>query len=342
MVVIAVGGVFVIAFLVYCILGFRKVPQSYALVVERLGKYHRTLYAGIHIVWPLIEKERMLVARFVETVPVETAVRADQATLQKLEAARPIYKATKWIDLREQVLNFPQQSVITRDNVVMTIDAVLFYQIQDPKKAVYEVANLPYAIEMLTMTTLRSVVGEMDLDETLSERERINERLRQVMAATEKWGVQVTRVEIQEIKPPPDVQEAMAKQMQAERERRARVTAAEAERQAATLRAQGVKDAEVLEAEGKALARRKVAEAEAEALRMLAEAIGKAGNPTSYLIALKYLDALTEIARGQATKIFLPIEATGVLGALAGVREMLAGEGARGASEEGRSPSGGG
>lgn len=326
MVTAVVGGVIFIGLVVWLILGLRKIPQSYALVVERLGKYNRTLYAGIHIVWPLLEKERSLVARFVETQPIEIAVRADQATLQKLEAARPTYKETKWIDLREQVLNFPQQSVITRDNVVMTIDAVLFYQITDPKKAVYEVANLPYAIEMLTMTTLRSVVGEMDLDETLSERERINERLRQVMAATEKWGVQVTRVEIQEIKPPPDVQEAMIKQMQAERERRARVTAAEAERQALMLRAQGVRDAEVLEAEGKALARQKVAEAEAQALRMLAEAIGKAGNPTSYLIGLKYLDALVEIARGQATKIFLPIEATGVLGALAGVREMLAGE----------------
>lgn len=328
MVVIAVGSVVGIGLLVYLVLGLRKVPQSYALVIERLGKYNRTVYAGIHIVLPILEKERMLVARFVETQPVETVVRADQATLQKLEVARPTYKATRWIDLREQVLNFPQQSVITKDNVVMTIDAVLFYQITDPKKAVYEVANLPYAIEMLTMTTLRSVVGEMDLDETLSERERINQRLQDVMAATEKWGVQVTRVEIQEIKPPEDVQDAMIKQMQAERDRRASVTAAEAERQTRTLRAQGVKDAEVLEAEGKSLARLRVAEAEAQALRMLADAIGNTGNPTSYLIALKYLDALAEIARGQATKIFLPFEATGVLGALAGVREILA-EGAR-------------
>ena len=328
---IAVACAFFIGFIVYGVLGLRKIPQSYALVVERLGKYNRTLYAGIHVVWPLVEKEKMLIARFIETQPIEAAVRADQATLPKLEMARPVYRANKWIDLREQVLNFPQQSVITRDNVVMTIDAVLFYQITDPKKAVYEVANLPYAIEMLTMTTLRSVVGEMDLDETLSQRERINERLRQVMAATERWGVQVTRVEIQEIKPPPEVQEAMMKQMQAERDRRARVTAAEAERQAVLLRAEGVKDAEILEAEGKALARQKVAQAEAQALRLLAEAIGQSGNPTSYLIALKYLDALIEIARGQATKIFLPIEATGVLGALAGVREMLSGEGGKGA-----------
>jgi len=327
MVIFVVLGVLILGFIVYSIAGLRKIPQSYALVIERLGKYHRTLYAGIHIVWPFIETEKTLVARFIETQPVETAVRADQATLGKLEVARPVYKATKWIDLREQVLNFPQQGVITRDNVPMTIDAVLFYQILDPKKAVYAVANLPYAIEMLTMTTLRSVVGEMDLDETLSQRERINERLRQVMATTDKWGVQVTRVEIQEIKPPPDVQEAMIKQMQAERDRRARVTAAEAERQALMLQAEGTRDKEILEAEGKAMARLRVAEAEAQALRMLAEAIGTSGNPTTYLIALKYLDALAEIARGQATKIFLPVEATGVLGALAGIREMFAGEG---------------
>lgn len=337
MVVIALVGVVGIGLGVYFALGLRKVPQSYALVIERLGKYNRTVYAGIHIVLPILEKERMLVARFVETQPVETTVRADQATMQKLEVARPTYKATRWIDLREQVLNFPQQSVITKDNVVMTIDAVLFYQITEPKKAVYEVANLPYAIEMLTMTTLRSVVGEMDLDETLSERERINQRLRDVMAATEKWGVQVTRVEIQEIKPPQDVQDAMIKQMQAERERRASVTAAEAERQTRTLRAQGVKDAEVLEAEGKSLARLRVAEAEAQVLRMLADAIGSTGNPTSYLIALKYLDALAEIARGQATKIFLPFEATGVLGALAGVREMLEGGASPSRATESRS-----
>jgi regulator of protease activity HflC (stomatin/prohibitin superfamily) len=337
MIIFAVLGVLVLGFIAYCIAGFRKVPQSYALVVERLGKYHRTLYAGIHIVWPFIETEKTLVARFVETQPVETTVRADQATLGKLEVARPVYKATKWIDLREQVLNFPQQGVITKDNVPMTIDAVLFYQILDPKKAIYEVANLPYAIEMLAMTTLRSVVGEMDLDETLSQRERINERLRQVMAATDKWGVQVTRVEIQEIKPPPDVQEAMIKQMQAERDRRARVTAAEAERQALMLQAEGTKDKEILEAEGKARARLRVAEAEAQALRMLAEAIGTSGNPTTYLIALKYLDALAEIARGQATKIFLPVEATGVLGALAGIKEMFTGEGWGAAKDRGPS-----
>lgn len=328
MVGIAVAGVICVGVIVYIALGIRKVPQAYALVIERLGKYNRTVYAGIHLVLPFLEKERLFVALFVETSPTATVVTADQATLQKIEVARATYRATRWIDLREQVLNFPQQSVITKDNVLMKIDAVLFYQITDPKKAVYEVVNLPYAIEMLTMTTLRSVVGEMDLDETLSQRDRINQRLRDVMVATDKWGVQVTRVEIQEIRPPQDVQDAMIKQMQAERDRRAAVTTAEAERQTRTLRAQGVKDAEVLEAEGKSLARLRVAEAEAQALRMLADAIGNTGNPTSYLIALKYLDSLAEIARGQATKIFLPFEATGVLGALAGVKEILAVEGA--------------
>jgi len=316
-------------------LGIVKVAQSQARVIERLGRYHRTIYSGLHVVWPILDTPRTLRVRYVAAEPRPGAVEiAKEAELGLLERARTITRETIDIDLREQVLNFPGQSVITKDNVVMNIDAVLFYQITEPHKAVYEVNDLPYAIEMLTMTTLRSVVGEMELDETLSQREAINARLRQVLEVTGKWGVKVTRVEIQDIRPPEEIQKAMRLQMEAERKRRAEVTLAEAERQAKILRADGEREAMIRQAQGQAEALLQVAQAKSMEISKIQETIGRDGNAASYLIALRYLEALTEISKGQATKIFLPFEATGVLGALAGVREMLAGE--KRASDKGR------
>ncbi len=321
-------GITIVTFTSRNRLGIVKIAQSNARVIERLGRYHRTIYSGLHVVWPILDTPRTLRVRYVAAEPQAGAVEiAKEAELELLERARTITRETIDIDLREQVLNFPRQSVITKDNVVMHIDAVLFYQITEPYKAVYEVNDLPYAIEMLTMTTLRSVVGEMELDETLSQREQINARLRQVLEATGKWGVKVTRVEIQDIQLPKDIQDAMRKQMEAERERRAKVTLAEADREAAIRRAQGEAEAKLLVARAEAEAIQVSAQGESEALSKVKEAMGRDSNPASYLIAVKYLEALQEISKGQATKIFLPFEATGILGALAGVREMLGGAG---------------
>lgn len=309
-------------------LGIVKIPQAHAMVIERLGRYHRTIDSGLHVVWPILDSPRKLRVRYVAAEPQTGAVRAAKdAQLETLEQARTIVRETAFIDLREQVMNFPQQTVITKDNVVMDLDAVLFYQITEPHKAIYEVNDMPYAIEMLTMTTLRSVVGEMDLDETLSQRETINARLRQALDATGKWGVKVTRVEIQDIRPPASIQEAMKLQMEAERKRRAAVTQAEGERQAKILQADGDREAAIRKAQGEAEALLQVAQARSMEISKIKEAIGRDGNAASYLVALKYLEALQEISKGQATKIFLPFEASGVLGALAGIREMLGGAG---------------
>lgn len=289
----------------------RIVPQASVLVVERLGKYHKTAQSGFNFLWPFLDQ------------------------------VRPIFlngRGFLSIDIREQVIDFPPQPVITRDNVTMAVDTVLYYQITDPIKAVYEIADLGNAIQQLTTTTLRNVMGELALDETLTSRETVNVKLRDVLdEATDKWGVKVNRVELKNIEPPVEIQDAMAKQMKAERERRAVVTeaegtksaailGAEGERDAAIAEAEGQKRATVLEAEGTAEARLKISQAEAEALGLVKGALGE-GSAASYLIALKYLESLEKISGGQATKIFLPFEASGILGALGGIREILATDG---------------
>ncbi|MFW6161548.1 MAG: SPFH domain-containing protein, partial [Planctomycetota bacterium] len=231
----------------------------------------------------------------------------------------------------------PAQTVITKDNVVTEIDALLYFQITDPVRAIYEIANLPEAIEKLTLTTLRNVIGELELDETLISRDTINNKLRVILdEATDKWGVKVTRVELKDISPPDDIRDAMETQMRAERKRRAAVTVAEGEKRAAILEAEGAREAEItraeglkrsriLGAEGEAEARIEVAQAEAEAITKVTETVAASGgNPTSYLIALRYIDTLKEMVSGKDNKVvYLPIEATGVLGSLGGIREML-------------------
>ena len=307
--------------------GIRIVKQSEAMIVERLGKYHRTLESGINVIIPVIDRPRQINWRY-----TETGFNGEVISIFKLQDR---------IDLRENVYDFPKQNVITKDNVVTEINALIYFQIMDPLKAVYEIGNLPNAIEKLTQTTLRNVVGEMDLDECLSSRDTINAKLRAILDdATNKWGVKVNRVELQDITPPLAIRDAMEKQMRAERDRRATILEAEGEKRSQILtsegqresdiqRAEGQKQAAILEADGIAQARIRVAEAEAEAIRMVSEAVkAYAGDPVQYLIAQKYLETLNQMTSGNDTKtVFLPYEATGVLGSLGGIKELLKSQG---------------
>ena len=303
--------------------GIRIVKQSEAMLIERLGKYHRTLESGINIVIPVIDRPRQINWRY-----TETGFNGEIISVFKLQDR---------IDLRENVYDFPKQNVITRDNVVTEINALIYFQIIDPLKSVYEIGNLPNAIEKLTQTTLRNVVGEMDLDQCLSSRDTINAKLRAILDdATNKWGVKVTRVELQDINPPLAIRDAMEKQMRAERTRRATILEAEGEKGSQILtaegqresdiqRAEGQKQSAILEAEGQAQARIRVAQAEAEAIRLVSEAVkGYAGDPVQYLIAQRYLETLSVMTSGTGTKtVFLPFEATGVLSSLGGIKELL-------------------
>ncbi|MCH7826164.1 MAG: SPFH/Band 7/PHB domain protein [Acidobacteria bacterium] len=298
--------VVVFVVIIFAARGVRVVRPWQKGVIERLGKYTRTAGSGITLIIPFLD------------------------SMDK-------------VDMREQVVDVPPQEVITRDNVVVTVDAVVYYEATDPVKLIYNVADFYTAATKLAQTNLRNVIGEMTLDDTLTSRDRINTELRGVLdEATDKWGTRVVRVEIQRIDPPADVTEAMHRQMKAERERRAMILQAEGEKQASIEVATGQKQATILEAEGQAQAIREVADAEkyekttvadgeAEAIAKVYGAIHE-GDPTNDLIAIKYLEALQGIADGQATKIFLPLEATGVMGAIGGIGELFrvsgAGEGA--------------
>lgn len=310
--------------IVFAVIILRKsiliIPQANAIVVERLGKFNRVSYSGLRLVIPIVEAIRPIAYRMMD-VDVDMRRRISQ-------------KVSDLIDLREQVLDFPKQSVITKDNVTMEIDTVLYYLIREPEKAVYGISNLGDAIEKVVQTSLRNVVGQMTLDETLTSRETINSQLRMILdEATDSWGVQVIRVELQEISPPEEIRQRMELQMTAEREKRAEILRAEGKKQAAVLEAEGeataeirkaeaAKQARILEAEGVATARLTIAQAEADALQSIEARIGKQ-KATEYLVTLKYLESLSQMANGQATKLFLPFEATGILGALGGIREML-------------------
>lgn len=297
------------------------VGQAEVLVVERLGRFHRVARSGLNFLIPFVERARSIDVRYAE---------ADVGGIKRITA-----RTTTRIDLREQVLNFPSQPVITKDNVTIDIDAVLYYRTAEPQKATYAVQNLPYALETLTRTTLRNIVGELELDQTLASRDQINTRMRAVIEeAAVSWGVDVTRVELQSIEPPNDIQQAMELQMRAERERRAAVTNAEAGKRAAILesegqkesqvrKAEGEKDASVLRAQGLAEARLAMAEAEAESIRLIAAALPD-GQAAMYLLGLKYLEALPRLADGRGTTIFLPTEAMGVMGAVGALRELVA------------------
>lgn len=318
---IAVGAVAVLVVIIVAI-GFRMVQQGETIVVERLGRYHRTLDSGINIIMPILDRPRAIRWRYFE----ETAQGA--SVVRTVETSR--------IDLREQVYDFPKQNVITKDNVMTEINAMLYFQVTDAMKALYEIADLPNAIEKLTQTSLRNVVGEMDLDELLSSRDTVNQKLRKVLdEATDKWGVKVNRVEIQDIMPPPNVQKAMEQQMQAERAKRAAVLEAEGKKQSAILeaegeqrsaiaRAEGDKKARVLGAEADAEARTRVAQAEAKAIGMIREAVREDGSPTAYLLGVQYIDALRSLGEGESEKVvYLPYEATALLGSLGGIKDLF-------------------
>lgn len=304
------------------------IGQAEVIVVERFGRFHRVARSGLNLLIPFVERARTLDVRYFES---------DVAGVKRVTSG-----STARIDLREQVLNFPSQPVITKDNVTIDIDAVVYYRVADPQKATYAVQNLPYALETLTRTTLRNIVGEMELDQTLGSRDMINKRMREVIEdASVGWGVDVTRVELQAIEPPRDIQQSMELVMRAERERRAAVTNAEAGKRAAILeaegqreaqvrKAEGEKEAAILRAEGLASARLAMAQAEAEAIQRITAALPE-GQAAMYLLGLKYLEALPAVTQGKGTTIFLPAEASGVMGALGGMREMLkatAGQGA--------------
>ncbi len=303
--------------------GVKVVPQSETRVIERLGRFHSVLSPGLNFIIPFVDRPKTIYTRRVETgVGGRVFVRTTATTI---------------IDLREQVYDFPSQQVITRDNVTTEINALLYFQITDPKKAVYEIDNLPNAIEKLTQTSLRNVIGELELDETLTSRDTINSKLQVILDdATNKWGVKVNRVELQDITPPESVRVAMEKQIQAERNRRAEILNAEGEKQSLILRSEGektskinqaeaVKQTEILRAEGEARAIILNAQAEAEAIMRVSEAV-KASNtdPASYILAMKYIDTLREMTSGKDNKtVYVPYEASSVLSSLGTIKTLF-------------------
>ena len=309
---------YVLIVCVVCVLVFAKmaliiIPQSETKIVERLGKYYATLEPGINIIIPFIDRAKEIVV---------------------LNRGR--YAYSDRIDLREQVYDFPKQNVITKDNVQTEINALLYFQIVDPFKAVYEINNQPNAIEKLTQTTLRNIIGELELDETLTSRDTINTKLRAVLDdATDKWGVKVNRVELQDITPPESVLTAMEKQMQAERNKRATILTSEGKKSADILQSEGEKMATInraeaekqqaiLKAEGEAQARIRKAEAEAIAIQKITEAVGASTNPANYLLAQKYIQMLQQLAEGDKTKtVYLPFEATNLMGSIGGIKELF-------------------
>jgi regulator of protease activity HflC (stomatin/prohibitin superfamily) len=278
----------IIAFVIFVIAatGLKIIRPWQKGLVERLGKYQRTADAGLTLIVPFMER---------------------------------LIK----IDMREQVVDVPPQSVITKDNVVVEVDAVVYYEVTDPVKVTYNVANFYAAATKLAQTNLRNLVGDLALDESLTSREVINTKLRQILDdATDKWGTKVTRVELQRIEPPVDVTDAMHRQMKAERDRRAMILEAEGQKRSAILKAEGEAEAIIKVADANKYEKLTVAKGEAEAVERVYLAIHN-GRPTNDLIAIKYLEALQKIADGKATKIFLPFEASGVLGSVAGIGELL-------------------
>ncbi len=321
---IVVGAIVLLVFF-FIVKGLMIVQQSETVIIERLGRYHKTLSSGVNIIIPFIDKARPIVWRY---------------SLQSSKGTPIVrFSSVTHIDLRETVYDFARQSVITRDNVVTEINAILYFQIVDPMRAMYEISNLPVAIEMLTQTSLRNVIGEMDLDETLTSRDTINSKLRDILDdATNKWGVKVNRVELQDINPPRDIRDAMEKQMRAERDKRAQILTAEGQKEAVIREsegkmqesinhAEGARQAEILAAEAEKQAKVLRAEGEAEAIRRITDAVGASGaDPAQYLIAMRYLEVLGTMGANKSDKVvYLPYEATAILSALGGIKDVAGG-----------------
>ena len=294
----------IILLVIILIIAFKSIKvvrQSEVYIIERLGKYYKTAEAGLTLILPFIDRVSSVVL------------------------------------LKELTMDIPPQGVITKDNVTINIDTVVFYQITDPEKSVYEIANLKKGIEYLAITTIRDIVGKMDLDETFGSRDNINFQLRSILdEATDKWGCKINRVEIKDINPPADIRDAMEKQMNAERNKRAAILQAEGEKQAAITIAEGQKEAAILQAEadkesrirkaaGEAEAIREVAKAKAKEIEMVYESI-KNANPDDTLVQLKSLEALKEVANGDANKIFIPFEATSALSSLGAITDVMKNE----------------
>jgi regulator of protease activity HflC (stomatin/prohibitin superfamily) len=288
------------------------VPQATVMLIERLGRFSRVATSGLNVIVPFLDKPRGV---------YWTNVRPGLSS----------------IDLREQFIDLPPQPVITRDNVTIHVDSVVYWQITDPIKAVYEINDLIGGIVQLTITGMRAVMGDMDLDHTLSSRDQINSKLRLILdEATDKWGVKVTRVDVKNITPPDDVRITMEKQMTAERnrralvlqaegERQANITRAEGEKQAAVTRAEGEKQSAILQAEGAAQARLRQAEAEAEAIGQIARALPAQGDPAQYLITQRYIESLRDMSKGNNSKvIFMPVETSTMLSSIGAIKEMFA------------------
>jgi regulator of protease activity HflC (stomatin/prohibitin superfamily) len=293
--------ILILLVLAFAATSIKIITQSRAGIVERLGKFHGVAGTGVNVLIPFIDKMRAI------------------------------------IDLREQLVDYPPQPVITKDNVTMQIDTVVYYQVTDPIKYTYEIANPRAGIEYLAVTTLRNIVGEMDLDQCLTSRDVVNTRLRQILdEATDRWGIKVTRVEIKNIAPPRDLLDAMEKQMRAERERREAILKAEGDKRSSILRAEGEREAQIhladgqrqaaiLRAQGEAESIIAVQKAKAEGMRMVFNAI-KESAPTKEVVAIRSLEALERVSDGNATKIIVPTEAAAILGALSGLKGILEGE----------------
>ena len=291
----------IILLVIIAIIAFKSIKvvnQSEVYIIERLGKYYKTAEAGLTLILPFIDRVSSVVL------------------------------------LKELTMDIPPQGVITKDNVTINIDTVVFYQITDPEKSVYEIANLKKGIEYLAITTIRDIVGNMDLDETFGSRDNINFQLRSILdEATDKWGCKINRVEIKDINPPADIRDAMEKQMNAERNKRALILQAEAQKQSDITVAQGKKEAAILEAEAESEAKIRRAAGEAKAIKEVAEAKAKEiamvyaamkdAAPDDKLVQLKSLEALKEVANGEANKIFIPFEATSALSSLGAIKEVM-------------------
>src|SRR6266496_508639 len=289
-----------IVLLIVAVKTIKIVPQATVMLVERLGRFSRVASGGLNILVPFLDKPRAV---------YWTNTRGGVTS----------------IDLREQYIDLPPQPVITRDNVTIHVDSVVYWQITDPIKAVYEMNDLVGGIVQLTITGMRAVMGDMDLDHTLSQRDQINSKLRLILdEATDKWGVKVTRVDVKNINPPEDVRVTMEKQMTAERNRRALVLQAEGEKQAAVTRSEGEKQSNILQAEGLAQARLRQAEAEAQAIAQVAQAMQAHGNPAQYLITTRYIESLRDMTKSNNAKvIFMPVETASMLSSVGTIKEMF-------------------